>query len=154
MFSTGAFVSDLLHSDDDEVQPFLELRSRFIDYCITLTMFSIVVSLIYLILMRIKFKKNAKILDEKNTSPSDYCIMASEIFYENYDKIEDEIREKLGSKNVNHVSLCYEINDYIKNKQKFIQYKKLKNIVRKYCKDNNIALESFNGKEYPNAPKE
>lgn len=83
VFSFGAFI---LEADETGVQYYsFEERKLHVEIISYLMVGAIIISLLYLIWMRRAILKYALEMDQESYTPSDFCLMGSNMYFDSYD---------------------------------------------------------------------
>lgn len=108
----------------------------------------IFLSFFYYICVRIKLMKLAVEMDVKSTTPSDFCLMGSNMYFDKHDSksIEEAIKKELKEGyevDIEYVNVAYDIADFFKVVDEFAKLKKYKFIIEAYMKKNKMSKEEF-----------
>jgi hypothetical protein len=96
---------------------FHELRQSYMATCAGLISIAFVVSLLYLLYMRTYISRMAIELDEGAHTPSDFCVMGMEMYFDDYSaeameaKITEVFKRKYGV-DVEYVNPCFKLSNF------------------------------------------
>mmetsp|Transcript_33747 Transcript_33747/g.52101 ORF Transcript_33747/g.52101 Transcript_33747/m.52101 type:complete len:118 (+) Transcript_33747:658-1011(+) len=111
--------------------------------------FSVVVSMIYLIWMRRTLLAQALKLDLDAFTPSDFCLMGMNMKFSDKDpemmkeKVMAYFKDKFDIETVQYVNFAYDIKDFYKLTETFNSLTKQQMLVKAYCKKNDYDEDKY-----------
>lgn len=119
LFSLGAF---LHHDPKDNTKITIDIDGRAYNVGIIagLLVAMLILTIGFLIYMRYRLKEFENKLDEDAMTPSDFCVMGTNMYFDKYnpEAMETEIREglkiKFGIEDIQYINPAYYINDFYK----------------------------------------
>jgi len=111
--------------------------------------FSVFISLFFLIWMRKKLLEEALKLDLDAFTPSDFCLMGTNIKFTDYDpeamkeKVKAHFEKKYNISDVQYVNFAYDIQNFYELTEKYNELSKQQMLVQAYCKQNKMEEETY-----------
>lgn len=109
---------------------------------------SIILMFLALIALRRQLLTKAQALDRDAYTPADYCLMGTNMVFDDYSQpaIEDHLKEYFRDRfelEIVYVNAAYKIDDFYKVSEKYNLLQKKKGIVEFFCEENNITKDDY-----------
>ena len=114
-----------------------------------LLIFSVLVSLVYLIWMRKKLLEEALKLDIDAFTPSDFCLMGMNMKFDDYnpetmkEKVKAHFENKYSITDIQYINFAFDIADFYKLTERFNELTKHQMLVKAYCKQNDYDEDKY-----------
>ena len=115
MFSFGAFVFEPKKKQDDNSN-----RNVYMNILLAFLLFSILVSFLLVVYIRKRLLHKARVLDSHVYTPSDFCLMGTNMRFDNYSPeeitktVKEEFKRLYNIDDIIYINPVYDIADFYK----------------------------------------